>query len=352
MPYGEGAGCQIVPRLFLVETLRKVVVHGPAAVGDDVREIPTFRLDVQLGEEVVAHEAAALPFAGKEADPVQDPVVRAMVAPVLDVVPDAESDLEELVAELLLVVDGVIHAADFEPPEILVAGHGMAAFGQFPVVIVAVGPGRRNECLWPVGLARLDQAGKAHGPFVGLFRGDRLAELVPALAAHAELRAGHGPDHAVPGAVGEQARAHDEAGLRGHLVSGYGDDPAFFRLDLVDVRVEEQDEVFLEARLLVEDGIPHRVVGVAVAVGVIEEDLFYNTRLVVVRPVGTADPHADLAGGVTPEHRPVVDKGGPAPVPGRFDRGRKARQAASDHAEVYVVNDIPHDAAPRGARPP
>ena len=98
-----------------------MIVHRPAAEGDQVLKL-TLCLNVMLGQHVVADVAAALTLAGQEADPFQLPILCVMVAVVLDVIPDAEGDLEQIVADLLGIVDAVAVAAQLDPPEVGLVG--------------------------------------------------------------------------------------------------------------------------------------------------------------------------------------------------------------------------------------
>ncbi len=110
--FGEAALLEMFAVLGLQpEAAGQVVVDLPAAVGDGVLELCAAVLHVLLGHCVVAHVTATFAFAGQEAEPFHLPVVRAMFAVVLHVVPHAEGDLEKLVAGLLRVADAVRFAA-------------------------------------------------------------------------------------------------------------------------------------------------------------------------------------------------------------------------------------------------
>ena len=72
---------------------------------------------VLLRQDVVAEQAAAAAFAGHHADPVHPPVAAVRkIAAVLDVVPHAHHDREQLEADPLVVRDNVLVAAPFDPP--------------------------------------------------------------------------------------------------------------------------------------------------------------------------------------------------------------------------------------------
>ncbi len=147
---------------------RVVVVHGPAAVSDQVGELAT-GADVVLGQDVVADEAAIFPFAGKRAHPFQCPIfgLGTSVGAVLYVVPDAVADFHQIVADGLSVADRVLEAADLEPPEIGRV-HAVDAVRQIGFGFKAVGPTRGNEGLWLIGPAQLKEQGIAHRLFIAL----------------------------------------------------------------------------------------------------------------------------------------------------------------------------------------
>ena len=72
--------------------------------------------DVVLRQHVVADETAVLALARQRADPLEVEVRGVEPPGVLDVVPDAEDDRAQLVADDLVVVDGVELAAPLDPP--------------------------------------------------------------------------------------------------------------------------------------------------------------------------------------------------------------------------------------------
>ncbi|OPZ31475.1 MAG: hypothetical protein BWZ02_00215 [Lentisphaerae bacterium ADurb.BinA184] len=320
-----------------------MVVHGPAAVGDDVGE-PASGPHIVLGHDVVADVAAALAFAGQEADPVEGPVGGAVVGLVLDVVPDAEGDLEQFVAQAFGVVDGVRLAAQLDVPEVA-AGHVVSA----PRVMeghvvggVVVGPGRRGVGLGRRVLADLEQAAHAHGQGVGGLRLDVLAELGGRLASAAERGAGQRRQHAVAGAVGKEGGLDRVPGLRSALPALDAGQARAVHLGRIDRAVQEEFEVGLEAGRAVEHAVPDRVAGQGVAVEVFELEFLDDAGLAQVPAVGAADPHADLAGGVAAEYRPVLDEGGAGAVPGRGHGRAQSGQAAADDAEVNRVGFVAH----------
>ncbi len=160
---------------------RMVVVHGPSTKRHQVFEV-TPAADVMLGDYDVPLVAPAFSFAGQEAHPIENPVVCTMVTTILDVVPYPERDLEQLVADGLCVVDGVLLTAKLDPPEIT-RGQLVIPEGQIIVSFVDVGPSRRDEWLRPGGFTGLDQTAHAHRLAIRLLWLDILSKLSAALTA-------------------------------------------------------------------------------------------------------------------------------------------------------------------------
>jgi len=154
---------------------RVMIVHGPPAIRDDVRKGPP-RLNVALGDDVVSDVAAALALAGQEPDPVQNPVLRAVVAAVLHMIPYAVDDLEQVVPQHFGVVNGVGLAPEFDPPPVR-AGERVVAVRDLFVRGVDVRPVRRHKCLRAVRLASLQEEAHPHRVAIGDLGGDGFAEL-------------------------------------------------------------------------------------------------------------------------------------------------------------------------------
>ena len=84
--------------------------------------------DIILVDDVIADISAAFPLAGQESDPVKHPVVRAVIAVVLDMIPESERSLDEFVAQLFRIADGILIATEFQPPVILPLGKPVISF--------------------------------------------------------------------------------------------------------------------------------------------------------------------------------------------------------------------------------
>ena len=327
-----------VGRGVTLEAVGVVVVERPAAVGHDVGELAE-RFDVALGEDAVAHVAAALALAGEEADPVERPVRGAVVAVVLVVVPEAVGDAQKLVAHLLGVGDGVLHAAKLEPPVVPAGGEGADPRLEVGVGGIDMRPGRRREGLGRRHFARLDEAAHAHCAGVGLLMAERLAELGAGLAADAEVGARERREDAVARAVGEEFGADGDPLLRRRLPAGDGGDAVAVHLDLVARAVEEKLDARLVADGAVEDGVPDREDAVGVAVAVVEEKIFDEAGLVEAL-AAAADPHANLGRGVAAEDGAVVHQRDGGAVARGGDSREHAGEATADDAEVHLVDFV------------
>src|SRR5690554_4907792 len=107
---------------------------------------------------------------------------------VLDMIPHAERNLEQFVADGLGVVNRVHLPAEFHPPEIALA-QLVRAIRQLVVAFVAISPRGRNERARACGLARLDEAAHSHGLAVSSGRLNVFAKLPGRFPTHSKLGA-------------------------------------------------------------------------------------------------------------------------------------------------------------------
>ena len=234
-----------------------------------------------------------------------------MVPAVLDVVPDPERDLQEFIAQRLGVVDAVLLAAELDPPVAhFPPGVAAGAIGQLLVLLEAVRPGGRLERLGRTVFPRLEKAGHPHRSVVRCFRRDGLAVFAPRLAAHPPLRARQRRQDPVARAVRVERGPDPVRGLGRELPPVHARDPVALHLRIEAGAVEEEREVRLEPRTLVQDQVPDGEIPVRVPAEVLEPQLFEDARLAEIGnlavAVRAADVHAHLAGGVSAEDRPVV----------------------------------------------
>ena len=263
---------------------------------------------------------------------------------VLEVVPEAEGDLEELVPDLFRVADGVPVAAQFQIPVVLEPVHLVVPGGQRGVVRIGIGPLGGDELLRRRRLPRLQDAAHAHGPAVRFILRQRFAELGLPFPAHAEPGAREGGEDAVSGAVGEKLRPDGVEGLRGQLPARDAEDPAVPALGALAGAVEKRGEIFLKSDLFEEDAVPHGVTGGRVAPEVFQPQFLDEARFQTAG--GAADPHAHFAGSVAARHGAFVHQQSSDAVPGGGDGGAHAGKAAPHHAEIHLVFDFFHHKSP------
>jgi hypothetical protein len=104
-----------------------MVVHRPAAIGNDVLEAAAIANFV-LAEHVVAHVAPVLALAGELAYELDAPVLVLVLVGsiVLDVVDDAVGDLVEFAADGLGIANGVGESPYLQPPVVIALDAGVA----------------------------------------------------------------------------------------------------------------------------------------------------------------------------------------------------------------------------------
>ena len=345
---GAGAVALLRTGTVGVDALDGVQVDRPAAEGHRIREVHLVE-DVVLRERVVADEAAVLALAGQGADPLQRQVLGIEVAGVLDVVPDAEDHAPELVADALVLGDGVELAAPLDPPVVaaVVAGADDPV-GEDGRAADVLGDARRHEPRRAAGVLRVEEQRAAEQFVVGLLRRPLLAVLGARFAADAVLGAREVADQAVAGAVEEDGRLEGGLQLASHRPAGHGADrvAVLVHPDGADVRVEVQREVGLRAHEIEDDMVPVVRVALRVAVLVLEEQFAHDPGLAgealgAVR--GRADdPHPHLAGRVAAEHGPVRDESDRGPQPSGGDGRRDPGQPSADDDDVCTARALLH----------
>ena len=217
-------------------------------------------------------------------------------------------------------------------------------------------PGGRGKGLGATHLARLEEEAHAHRPAIGLLRGDRLAELAARLAPDAILGAGEGGQDAIARAVGVERCLDGVPRLGGPLPAAHARHPRAVHRGVVARAVQEEGDVGLQAHLFVEEHVPEGIVLHRVAADVVQLDLLDEPRLPVVRPVGAAEPHADLGRGVAPQDGSIVHEGHTSPPARRGDRRAHPGEPAPDDTEIHLMRHVAH-ASPSvlrawGGRPP
>ena len=323
------------------EAQRVMVVHRPAAVGNGVGEGVAF-LQIALVEHVRALVAAALALAGQEADPLDLPVLHAVVALILDVVPHAVGNAQQFLIDGLRVADGIGFrlAAQLDPPEVHARADDVVILQVHALVVgIGVRPFRLDEGTRMIRLTGLDEDGRAHGSGIRRLRCAVLVKFSLTLASHAELRAGQGRQDAVAGCVDEQLCLHRVEGVAVQLPAGHGGDPAVRHLNAEAGGVQKQRQVGLVHGHLIKHRIPHGVVHRGIAVDVLHFGFHQQARFAVFLAGHhrAAHPHAHLAGGVAAQHGAVLHQQHLRAVARRRNGCVQAGKAAAHHAHVRLM---------------
>src|SRR5215204_7192683 len=94
-----------------------MIVHAPAPDANSIAELIAISHQIVLGQDVIADDAPAAAFARHHAEPIQSPGGAArMVTRVFDVIPNSQSDAQQLKTDALVVLDGVQLSTPFDPP--------------------------------------------------------------------------------------------------------------------------------------------------------------------------------------------------------------------------------------------
>lgn len=189
-------------------------IDPPTSVGHRVPEEAPGK-DIVLGEDMASPETTALPLARQAADPIQRPVrgIR-MVARILHVIPYAERDAQELVADGYRTVGhGVEMAAPFKPPVPVLIAPNRAVLKVGPLKLADPGGSKKGLGRGPA--AGREQDGTPQGLGVSALRCERFPEGLPTLAPPHNLRPGRHPQGSIPGAIRKESRPDLKLLLRG-----------------------------------------------------------------------------------------------------------------------------------------
>jgi hypothetical protein len=156
----------------------------------------------------------------------------------------------------------------------------------------------------------------------------------------------------VAGAVGEHARREHKPILRARALRHDFAYPAIRDACRRHGGVEPQPEIRLRPAELEEDDVGHRRGALRVAHRQFEPDFLDQAafaRLQLERPPGVQarrpdDVHADLAGGVAAEDRPILHQNHARAEPRGGHRAAHAGQAAAGHQQIAFLPVLLHDA--------
>ena len=335
-----------VGRASVVKAAGVMVVQGPAAEGDLILEHRTVT-DFPLGQHMLAHHSPGFPLSGQEAQELQLPIVRIVIAGIFNVVPGAQRQPQQLVPNLFGFADGVPVAAQLQIPEIL----PVLIQEDFPIVEVLVCQllaelrGGKGNLL--MGLSALNHAVHTHGHIVGHGGGRQFSVGIRRLTADFKLRTGQRCQNAIAGAVAIVLCLYFKESLGGHLVTGNGLNPdspsvgicTLFHLCIHTGAVEQQGNVFFSADEIIQYRIPQMVVLGGVAVEVFQLDFLNNAGFPVILALSAADPHTDFGRGIAAQHGALVHQHNLCTLTGSRNGRHHAGQAAADYAKItfYVL---------------
>ena len=318
-----------------VETLGRMRVHGPSANGYGILE--TSAHQVLLRQNVIARQPAAAAPPGHHPDPVHGPVFAiGAIAAVLDVVPHAEHDGEQLEADPLVVSDNVMVSAPFNPPVAVLPGIDGTAEQLLLADLARPFGGRERHGV--VVQAGGKQDARSQRQTIGLFGRERLAELGARLPSGAHLGAGFQAQTAIPRAVAENPGA-DAVDVFALIAAGrdFGDASAA-NGGRAQRGFEQQRNVRLTDHLVVEQEVPKLPTALRVVDRVGEPQLLDQPALAPARPPGVlirADHvHLHFARRIAAEPRTVLQQDDAGAMPRCRNRRADAGQAAARHHHV------------------
>ena len=214
----------------VVETLGRMIIHLPAAVGDDVIVMGMHGHFV-LGQDVVTDAAHTLPLAGQIARPIQLPVFTVMAFGIFNMIPGTVGESQQFMFNVFAVVQGVAFAAHLQPPEVCSAEIAKVVTAGLQILFGELAdPTGRGKGNGLMGLPHLDHKRVAHGAAVSLNGSRRFVKLRSSLAALAIFGAGKLCQNAVAGAVDEQIGGDLVGSVGGQLPAGDFDDLVIFGL--------------------------------------------------------------------------------------------------------------------------
>ena len=249
----------------------QVVVDLPTAIGNGIVKVGMI-LHIMLRQDIVAYIAAAFPLAGQETDPFQLPVLCTVVAPVLDMVPCTEGDLQQLITNFFRIVDAVLHAAQLHPVEIGVDSvEIMGLVVHLFVCLKGISPCRRGKGNGVICLSCLDHDAHAHGMVIGNLQTEFLTEFFLCFPSHAELGTGQTGQNTVAGAIDEDLCVYGMPGVCSQLEAVDADDVLTVHFCIAAGAVEHQVDVLFKTNHLIEDAVPDAEITLGVAIHILQK---------------------------------------------------------------------------------
>ena len=282
-----------------IEAAGQVVVYLPAAVSYGVGEL-TSCFNVVLRDYVIANVSAAFALSRQETDEIKLPVVSAVVALVFDVVPNAEGDLEQLVAGFFGVTQGIHHAAELYPIEVCV--YLIETFVGFEVhffvSVICVRPNGRYIFALVVGFVRLNHKTHSHSVLISHVETKLLAKGVLSLASNHIFGVGKLCEYTVARAINENVSLYGVPGVCGQLKTRDALYMIICALCVANRAVENQLNVGFSHHFTVKECIPKGKISVFVAMHIVKQYFFHDSGLLKIANTATRAgyPHSYFRG--------------------------------------------------------
>ncbi len=196
-------------------------------------------------------------------------------------------------------------------------------------------------------LARLQQTAHSHRFLVGLNRRNTFTENMPCFPPNPKFRPRERRQNAITGAVGKHAGPNRMARLRRKLPSRNGSNASRlvaigFHLAVLYGCIQEQCQIFLIGSFTVDNTIPDCIVGLRVAVMVLQLEFFQNAGFTIPTTMCTANMHTDLTGGIAAQDRTILDQCNLGTVPCSRDCRNRSSHATADNTKIKLVCFFPH----------
>ena len=336
-------------------------VNAPAAVSNRVLEDAVVE-NIGLVEYIIAHQTARFARAGEHSDPFELVILRAVVAAVLDVIPNTVKRRNKLVADVFIIGDDVVLVAHQLDPEIAVINSArrnaaalLVLFGVLAArvvdlvvsamhteaqIVLGVLLGKRggSELDGVTHISCAEEDGVAHSLVVSRLGSVDLAGFSLRFASLTVFGARIVSERAVSGAVCEERSGQAVAHLGRLLNAERGGDAVALGLAVVKNGIIVNGKIFGIFCRLKEDHIPDRVGKMLVARLVFEHQLVKQTAFGEIglfhTVIGTRNMHSDLARCIAAKDGTSVNKRSLRARARSFDSCTNARHSAADNDEI------------------
>ena len=342
-----------------IDSVRGMQIDWPAAECHHVLwHLVDTGQNIGLGHDVIAFEAATLALTGDIADPIQRPGSGLLAhtrfgAVVFDVIPHAQHSRLQLVANLLVILDGIEASAPLQPPISTLEFLVIAERQRF-LIREMMRPIRRRERCICTGIARGEHDGGSQHDIVRILRCPELVELGFRLPSISERSIRLQRHKAITRSIDHHFRMVEEYGLAsllyrfqrcdaiGIAIVGIG-----FRDHLDDTCIEVKGEVLFFPRHRFERDVPHWVVATidltqAVVVGADREECFLDEAslpsITVIAMLRCSHRvHAHLTAAIATEHRSLLNQHCFRAESCGCNSGKCAGETAADYHQLDIL---------------